>query len=542
MQFLSRLRAHRGLFPAYVAAVLLALGLSLIFPGRTYNTVYGHDLFVHLDGAWRLVSGQLPNRDFHTPLGIIAYILPALALALTGSLGLTMPVAMLLFALLLVVPIVWACQTRLPLWLALLFSTYLIVLIIAPLNVGETPRSVSFAMYYNRWSWTALSLIFIMLVPQLHSGRWAAHSDAVVLGLLIAVLFHLKATYFIVGLVYVLAMVVIARTRSMAIGGLMVAGIILAIAALGLGTTAAYIADIRNAAAVSGVVRSGLFALLTMAMANGKAIIVLGLVGTISWYRGVGWAELLAGTYIMLSSIILANQNAQGPELPPLVAAAIVLRLGCLTRRRSAADDGAAETALAFALLSLSYSPLILGLATLTLHAAGALHARPPVAMDGVFFATSDKSVHDVPIDRLEHVYSGGATPSDLPPLRMDVTAAEYSLTLMDGVALLRSNPKLAGTVATLDMANPFNALLRRPPPRHDNSWNHIGRTFSERVYLPPRDALRDVEVIMEPKDSMDPDGTEALMRIDRPYLVQHFRLVAQSSFWRAYERVDRGA
>ena len=75
------------LVPLHVAVVTLLVAAALVVPGRTFTTVYAQDLFVFLDGAWRMVAGQLPNRDFHTPLGLVAYALPALALVLTGQLG-----------------------------------------------------------------------------------------------------------------------------------------------------------------------------------------------------------------------------------------------------------------------------------------------------------------------------------------------------------------------------------------------------------------------------------------------------------------------
>ena len=115
-------------------------------------------------------------------------------------------------------------------------------------------------------------------------------------------------------------------------------------------------------------------------------------------------------------------------------------------------------------------------------------------------------------------------------------------MTIEDGVALLRSSPALAGPVATFDLANPFNALLRRVPPRGDNSWNHYGRTFSETVHPAPEDALRDVAVIMVPKIAIGSMPTVTLMAINRDYMARHFRVAAaESRFWRAYARSRPG-
>ena len=68
-----------------VAAALLALLLAL--PGQTVTTRYLNDLFVILDGAYRVAAGQVPNQDFHTPLGPLTYYLTAAGYALSGTLG-----------------------------------------------------------------------------------------------------------------------------------------------------------------------------------------------------------------------------------------------------------------------------------------------------------------------------------------------------------------------------------------------------------------------------------------------------------------------
>lgn len=526
----------RLLVPAYATVLTFLIGLALLVPGRTFATVYGHDLFVHLDGAWRVVSGQLPNRDFHTPLGLIAYVLPGVALAMTGSLGLTMPLAMLLYALLLLVPIIWLCQSRMPLWLGLLFSTFLIVLMTAPLNVGETPKELSFAMYYNRWSWVALSLVFVTLAPHRLSSRWNNAADLAVIGMLLTLLFYLKATFLVFAAIYVCAMVVVRRTRSMAIGGLLVGIALVAIASLVLRTTPAYIDDIRNAARVSGVVRHGFAFLIEEGAQNGRQIVVLGAVAAMGRLRGTGWTERLAAVFIVGASLILANQNAQGFELPALVAAAAVLFLAPTRVAKPVERTGALVVALAIG--ALAYNPLALGLRALVLHAKQARNSTSP--LDNVVLAYPLTAPQDVPVAALLHsAYATRPTPAELPPLRMQLTTAEYGMTLQDGVDLLRSSPALRGSVATFDLANPFNALLRRAPARHDNSWNHFGRTFSPEVHLSDYDALGNVDVIMEPKDSTGYRGTAVLMQIFAPYMRQHFRLAGESSFWRAYARVD---
>src|SRR5918997_648468 len=82
--------AALGLIMAAVCALLLAV------PGQSATAKYVNDLFIFLDGAHRVVSGQVPNRDFHTVLGPLVYWIPGIGLLITGSLGAAMPMGMAL--------------------------------------------------------------------------------------------------------------------------------------------------------------------------------------------------------------------------------------------------------------------------------------------------------------------------------------------------------------------------------------------------------------------------------------------------------------
>ncbi|HEX2146144.1 MAG TPA: hypothetical protein VHG11_00635, partial [Pseudorhizobium sp.] len=76
-----------------VAALCFAL---LAFPGRTVTAVFINDVFIFIDGAHRIASGQVPNRDFHSALGPLSFYIPAAGLWLTQNLGAALPVGMAL--------------------------------------------------------------------------------------------------------------------------------------------------------------------------------------------------------------------------------------------------------------------------------------------------------------------------------------------------------------------------------------------------------------------------------------------------------------
>ena len=75
----------------WIVAIAIIAALLLAAPGQTVSARYLNDLMMFLDGAHRIVSGQVPHRDFHTPMGADTNGLPAIGLWLTGSLGAAMP-------------------------------------------------------------------------------------------------------------------------------------------------------------------------------------------------------------------------------------------------------------------------------------------------------------------------------------------------------------------------------------------------------------------------------------------------------------------
>ena len=77
------------------------------------------------------------------------------------------------------------------------------LLVLMPANVGDKPNAYSFAMSYNRYGWSLLSILaLILFVPPRDriAGDWIDVANA---GPLVVALFYLKVTYFAGGLAFV---------------------------------------------------------------------------------------------------------------------------------------------------------------------------------------------------------------------------------------------------------------------------------------------------------------------------------------------------
>jgi hypothetical protein len=189
--------AIRPIILALMLGILWAvLAAILLIPGHLAIAGIEADVLHALDGAVRMQGGAVPHLDFTTPLGLLAFGLPALALAQGLGPGTALIVSNLAVALLLLPMLFWLGTTRLGRW------TTIALVIWALAEAGGLVHdaaiaTVTFALSYNRWGWVVLvALALLMLVPA-REGRRTATGDGLMLGAGLAFLALLKMTYFL---------------------------------------------------------------------------------------------------------------------------------------------------------------------------------------------------------------------------------------------------------------------------------------------------------------------------------------------------------
>src|SRR4051812_42434780 len=196
--------ASPGVTAAFALTCAMLAAVLLVAPGQTVITKYLNDLFVFLDGGHRILSGQIPHRDYHTPIGALADLLPALGMLLTGSPGRAMPAGFAVLILLLAPVTARILSSRLRPALALPIVVYLTLVLAAPANLGESASILSFGMFYNRIGWVALALLLVMFLPP--HGRSRPISDGLCAALLVLLMLYTKISYGVVALAFVLFM------------------------------------------------------------------------------------------------------------------------------------------------------------------------------------------------------------------------------------------------------------------------------------------------------------------------------------------------
>jgi len=535
-------RAYR-LFACLLAVIFVAVGGDLIVLGAA--PIAGPwDVMCMLDGAWRIVSGQVLYTDVHNPIGPLTYLLivfglkvapPAVSSICYGT--------VLLLALL--VPWAWQiARRRLPALLAFLFAAFIGVLLVAPRPLGYGVRETTYAMVYNRDGYALLSMFFLSIFLEPRGTRaGSALVSGLSSGTLLALMLYCKVTYFIVAVLSVPVAPLLCRPRSTSILAQLAA---IAAAALGVYlffhiSTPAYLADV----AAAGHVQSAsmrihllfadlraeclwsylllLFAGLWVASERARLRVAL---------RSPGpWAVAL---WLMGAGLICQIGNAaQHGDDPLYLTAALVLVE--LYRRRDAEAVAAPATA-----LRLMYATSLLVMLPLF---AGGILGRDLASLGYATLWNLRERPH---FDRSRLLHSERLADLRVPASTQHMTsywpARDHPANINDGIDLLVRHLQAGDRVTTIAFANPFSFALGLLPARDANIFWDLGFSFDEQHAPAPRDFLGDASLVMVPRladrsQGWNFDSADALMRLYGPYLRANFVLVDTSREWLLYRR-----
>ncbi|KPP84925.1 MAG: Protein of unknown function (DUF2029) [Rhodobacteraceae bacterium HLUCCA08] len=187
-------RPNPALLAGFAILLIAALGGVSLLKGGLFVGKHEGDTLHAMQIVFRMAEGQVPHRDFMTPIGALAFW-PIAALVQTGmGFGMAVLWSQVLVAIGFLVPLVWVAANRLEPRLAFLFTLIVMVLILALVH-GEAQRSVSISMHYNRWAWAAAFVaILAAVIPPTHPRSGVV--DGVVIGLMATIMVMIKVTYF----------------------------------------------------------------------------------------------------------------------------------------------------------------------------------------------------------------------------------------------------------------------------------------------------------------------------------------------------------
>ena len=212
---------------AFLFTVLAAMAVATVTKGGLFIGRHEGDTMHLMQIVFRMSEGQTPHLDFMTPIGALAFW--PIAMLVKAGLGIGMAViwTQVIAAVVFLPMIIWVAWSRLSPWIGAMFGLFILVLLLALVH-GESQRSISVSMHYNRLAWAAAFVAIVTaLIPPV---RGRATVDGVIIGLMVCIMVMIKMTYFAAFAVPVLvALVMTGQGRAIlvaAITGVVVAGAI----------------------------------------------------------------------------------------------------------------------------------------------------------------------------------------------------------------------------------------------------------------------------------------------------------------------------
>ena len=501
---------------ASICAAVLALGVPRL-------VIYGHDVFVALDGAWRVLNGQRPQVDFYAQMGPVYYLLHAAGIMLAGGDARGLGYGTAIVAVVLAVWSFLLLRGRMTVIPCILACVVLVLLAVAPFPLGMEPWYTSFSMKHNRYGFALTGLIFLECFLPPPDTRRRRFGGALSSGLACAVLLFLKISYGMVALVLVAVSVLLRSGKRLRLAGFL-AGIVcftlptlawlrfdLAALAREYGSLATAQQPRFTAPIILWRFYLDRFEILPVAL----LAVLTALLPGVPRRRALA---LLSATVLAIGGgtlLILGNTQARDVPLMMMLALLLVNELTGVLRVRAQPQ---VAVLLSFGLLAIAIPG--------TLDASGLALAlwsklRPPS--------------HDYCF-REEHLQALRFADLNDAEFRND-NGRPFVQNTEEGIDLVRAWGKPDESVRGLGMSNPFSfALLRRPA--HGGAVALAPTDISPGNVPPLAMLVGDADLLLLPKFPASARQTLRLVLSKYPQLLgKSYTRIAESPEWELYRR-----
>ena len=524
---------------AFLCVAAIA-GIVLII-GPTYIAA-PWDVFVLIDGAWRICSGQIPHTDFHNPIGALVYAVFAFGMRIDGPSLQALTYGNSIFLSLVGLWTIAISYKRLTPVFGLILTSFIVVLLAATRPLGYDVETTTYAMLYNRYGWALLSILMIqvLLAPKSEPARFAVF-DSLSAGLLLGLLFFCKITFFVVAIgLYGFSLALRPELRWTAwlclVGLVAVCAAAWAILGISVGD---YLADIAAASESQSLAdrgyrlfRSGIDAMPQLTLLSLYWLLVVLLPNT---HERRLWSEpvkitLSLALIVGAAMFLTVGNTGEAGEIPVLVIAAVVLSEYALRHGWTAAN-------------------------TYTWRSAWIVLGLPLILFFQIFISDARSLANS--LERRDYVAS--AAPSsqrfDAEPLRDFVIpgwsnwktaywlAKEVPSKINEGLLILRRNNVERRKTLVLALTDPFSFALGLPSPKGVPLWWDLNISHREGRYPPPGPLFAEIEIVMLPILDERAEGCckETAVKLREEYdtyLKDNFTEVDHSDNWLLLKRV----
>jgi len=518
------------------ALILGGLCLRLASGGLPVQTSYPYAASLLLDAGSRIADGQVPYRDFHTPIGFTYLGLCAFFLRLSHGL----PHALALLSAgcgALVGAWTWcvaAPRCRGP--LAALLTVLIGLLVASPAFYGYGALEISYGGHYSRLAWGILATVVVQAVLQTRTALpgWRALVEALGVGACLGLLFGIKFTFLFAGLV-VLAASWWYRRPPLRLGAAMAVG---ALAAVGAGLSASggsLLGYAHDCASLGGAVP------LPVLLAQYKHkldLLGLALVAALAVWT---WPAHAAGWRRSWATPL--------PEAPLL--AALVLGLGLVLSASTGIEDASPCFLLAMLVLAQGGGagaralPELRGATLIAAAVLGAFAARlaMPIIKGPYAVASHQLTLAHGPWAGLDFM---PAVPGTTDPAQLISYVWVQPFNLIDNLwynylaqadALLRPRLQPGDRVLSMDYINPLSYLLAHPAPRNDLLYWSFDRNVTPATAPQAALLFADADWVMVPKIELFHESSRPKQQLYAAWIQSHYRLAGENAYWYCYRR-----
>ena len=491
--------------------------------------IFGHDIFVSLDGGWRVLNGQRPAVDFYAQMGPAYYLLHAAGLRLAGNDARGLGYGSVLATGLISLWCYFTLRRRMapaPFFIACLFFALLAA---APFPLGFPPTHTAFCMKHNRYSYALTGMVVLeAFLPEGKNGRerfWGGFST----GAACALLLFVKISFGFVAMAFAGLGWLVRPNRKMTIAGLASGFAAISVpmmtylrfdldalvteyqllAGVKAGSLSLY--DVLNRIYVD---RHEIMPVLVMSL-------LVAMLPNVRWYRGL--TLVLVALLATAAGNLLLLTNTQPWGLPLLGAVALLL----VNEVTISAAKGAA---------ALYVVPMV---------ATGLLGVFFSMVLDagGIAYAIADKASRDTSGYRLDAAHLASIEFVDCREktlsawCSMNDNGQNFVRYTEEGLALIARNARPGESVRGMGMSNPFSYGTLRPPS-NGGAVVLCGTNISANA-MPRKEALvGDVALMLLPKFPATDRATLQLILDSYPELLTvEYSVIAESPNWVLYRR-----
>lgn len=485
---------------------------------------FAHDIGIMLDAGWRYAQGQMPHRDYISPLGPAYAMMAGIPLKLGGveyASYRALPVSIGCVFMLAAFLVAW---TRLPTWAAVAYSVLVGVVAGGTYHMGWPAEWTSFATFFNRQGWAAVMILAVgFCVPAFAPGKTADTFAGSICGLLLGTLLFWKINFFMAGafvaLVGVLLKVVSPAGRlTVSAGAAFIIACLFFLQSIswdvgGMIRDLTYAAEARRLSFVSA---EKYWNPGTKLVSNSLGLM---LVGSLSVAAALcrNWRASAIVAFLGLLGFGLMNTNSSGngAGIPLLVTALVVGAVLLFAHEKTADADVAAKTLVWGSALAVGVSTLLV----------------PQVISWNVWKAASEaiRQKQFPSFDESSGSMNGFAENGN------NAWGDQFSPLVKEGVRLVKTNVPDGKTLLYVDFTNVFNFAAAARPPRGTMLWYDEYGTFarSKLGHAAPEAFFADVDYVMLPKKPYAPDGIGIWLELYQDYLDANYARVEETAhFW----------